>query len=70
MQPPVKWFVLDAEAMVDIDSSGAETLHQVLTSLANRCGGWVEQGAGLLPELVLHGYALYCKLQRACPPVS
>ena len=33
---PVKWFVLDAEAMVDIDSSGAETLHQVLTSLTDR----------------------------------
>ncbi len=33
---PVKWFVLDLEAMVDIDSSGAETLHQVLTSLTNR----------------------------------
>ena len=33
---PVKWFVLDAEAMVDIDSSGAETLHQVLTSLTHR----------------------------------
>jgi len=34
---PVKWFVLDAEAMVDIDTTGAETLHQVLTSLA-KCG--------------------------------
>ena len=33
---PVKWFVLDAEAMVDIDTTGAETLHQVLTSLAER----------------------------------
>jgi hypothetical protein len=28
----------------------------------------VEWGAGLLPESVLHGYALYCKLQRARPP--
>ncbi len=33
---PVKWFVLDAEAMVDIDTTGAETLHQVLTALAKR----------------------------------
>ena len=33
---PVKWFVLDAEAMVDIDTTGEETLHQVLTSLAKR----------------------------------
>jgi MFS superfamily sulfate permease-like transporter len=33
---PVKWFVLDAEAMVDIDTSGEEVLHQVLTWLAKR----------------------------------
>jgi high affinity sulfate transporter 1 len=33
---PVKWFVLDAEAINDIDTTGAEVLHQVLTSLANR----------------------------------
>jgi sulfate permease, SulP family len=33
---PLKWFVLDAEAMVDIDTTGEEVLHQVLTSLANR----------------------------------
>ena len=33
---PVNWFVLDAEAMVDIDTTGAEALHQVLTLLASR----------------------------------
>jgi len=33
---PLKWFVLDAEAMVDIDTTGEEVLHQVLTSLASR----------------------------------
>jgi len=33
---PIRWFVLDAEAMVDIDATGAEVLHQVLTLLANR----------------------------------
>jgi high affinity sulfate transporter 1 len=33
---PVKWFVLDAEAMVDIDTTGEQVLHQVLTGLANR----------------------------------
>jgi len=33
---PTKWFVLDAEAMVDIDTTGEETLQQVLTSLAKR----------------------------------
>jgi MFS superfamily sulfate permease-like transporter len=33
---PVKWFVLDAEAMVDIDTSGEEVLHQVLTWLAKQ----------------------------------
>jgi len=30
---PVKWFVLDAEAMVDIDITGEEVLHQVVTWL-------------------------------------
>jgi high affinity sulfate transporter 1 len=34
---PVKWFVLDAEAIVDIDTTGEQALHQVLTWLAN-CG--------------------------------
>jgi len=33
---PVKWFVLDSEAMVDIDITGEEVLHQVLTWLAKR----------------------------------
>jgi len=33
---PIKWFVLDAEAIVDIDTTGEESLHQVLTSLAKR----------------------------------
>jgi MFS superfamily sulfate permease-like transporter len=33
---PVRWFVLDAEAMVDIDTTGEQVLHQVLTWLANR----------------------------------
>ena len=33
---PVKWFVLDAEAMVDIDTTGEESLHHVLTSLGKR----------------------------------
>lgn len=33
---PVKWFVLDAEAMADIDTTGAETLAQSLTLLAGR----------------------------------
>jgi SulP family sulfate permease len=33
---PVKWFVLDVEAIVDVDTSGEEVLHQVLTGLANR----------------------------------
>jgi MFS superfamily sulfate permease-like transporter len=33
---PVKWFVLDAEAMVDIDTTGEEALHQVLAWLSKR----------------------------------
>jgi len=33
---PVKWFVLDAEAINDMDTTGEETLRQVLTWLAKR----------------------------------
>ena len=33
---PVTWLVLDVEAMIDIDTSGAEVLHQVLSGLAER----------------------------------
>ena len=33
---PVKWFVLDAEAMNDMDTTGAESMHQVLKLLAKR----------------------------------
>lgn len=33
---PVKWFVLDAQSMNDMDTTGAETLHQVLSWLAKR----------------------------------
>ncbi len=32
---PIKGFVLDAEAMSDVDTTGAEVLHQVLSLLAN-----------------------------------
>jgi MFS superfamily sulfate permease-like transporter len=31
---PVRWFVLDAEAMVDVDTTGAEVLRQAITMLA------------------------------------
>jgi high affinity sulfate transporter 1 len=33
---PVRWLVLDAEAMVDIDITGAETFQQVQTMLSDR----------------------------------
>jgi SulP family sulfate permease len=33
---PVRWFVLDAEAMVDVDTTGAEVLRQAITLLAGR----------------------------------
>jgi SulP family sulfate permease len=32
----VRWFVLDAEAMVDVDTTGAEVLRQAITLLAGR----------------------------------
>lgn len=33
---PVRWFVLDAEAMVDVDTTGAEVLRQAITMMAER----------------------------------
>jgi len=33
---PVRWFVLDAEAMVDVDTTGAGVLRQAITMLAER----------------------------------
>ncbi|MEJ2577363.1 MAG: SulP family inorganic anion transporter, partial [Gammaproteobacteria bacterium] len=33
---PVRWFVLDAEAMVDVDTTGAEVLRQAITLMADR----------------------------------
>jgi MFS superfamily sulfate permease-like transporter len=33
---PVRWFVLDAEAMVDVDTTGAGALRQAITLLAAR----------------------------------
>ncbi|MGB5303107.1 MAG: SulP family inorganic anion transporter, partial [Gemmatimonadota bacterium] len=33
---PVRWFVLDAEAMVDVDTTGAEVLRQAITMMADR----------------------------------
>ena len=33
---PVRWFVLDAEAMVDVDTTGAEVLRQAITLVADR----------------------------------
>jgi sulfate permease, SulP family len=33
---PVQWFVLDAEAIVDIDTTGEQALHQVVSRLAKR----------------------------------
>ncbi len=46
---PVKWLVLDVEAMVDIDTSGAEVLHQVLPGHRGHISvlpeGWFGSGA-------------------------
>jgi len=33
---PVDWFVLDAEAMVDIDTTGAQAMRQAITKLGDR----------------------------------
>jgi MFS superfamily sulfate permease-like transporter len=34
--PPVRWFVLDAEAIVDVDTTGAGVLRQAITMAAKR----------------------------------
>jgi len=46
---PIKAFVLDAEAMSDVDTTGAEVLHQVLTLLAK--GGVTFAMARANPQL-------------------
>jgi SulP family sulfate permease len=63
---PVRWFVLDAQAMVDVDTSGAQALRQVITMLAKRhvtfavsrgdlsFGYWLEQYG--LVELIDPGH--------------
>ena len=33
---PVRWLVLDAQAMVDVDTTGAGALRQAITMLADR----------------------------------
>jgi sulfate permease, SulP family len=33
---PIRWFVLDAEAMVDVDTTGAEVLRQAITMLKKK----------------------------------
>ena len=33
---PVRWFLLDAEAMVDVDTTGAQVLGQLITMLDGR----------------------------------
>ena len=33
---PVRWFVLDAQAMVDVDTTGAGVLRQAITLLKKR----------------------------------
>lgn len=55
---PIRWFVLDAEAMVDIDTTGAEVLHQVLTLLANRGVTFAVARANPLLQPLLQRYGL------------
>jgi MFS superfamily sulfate permease-like transporter len=35
-QPPLQWFVLDGEAITDIDVTGAEALEQIIDWLEER----------------------------------
>jgi SulP family sulfate permease len=55
---PLKAFVLDAEAMSDIDTTGAEVLHQVLSLLANRSVIFAVARANPQLEPLLRRYGL------------
>jgi MFS superfamily sulfate permease-like transporter len=55
---PVRAFVLDAEAVADIDSTGAEVLHQVVTLLADRGVTFAVARANLQLKPLLQRYRL------------
>jgi len=55
---PVKWFVLDASAVVDIDATGAEILRQVLATLAERKVTFAISRAHAPLQSVLKDYGL------------
>ena len=66
---PVKWFVLDAEAMVDIDTTGEQTLHQVLKWLAKRDVTFALSRANQTTTALLAQYHLLELIgkNRVCP---
>ncbi len=55
---PVKWFVLDAGAMVDIDTTGEQALHQVASRLARRGVTFAVSRAGKQTQSLLARYHL------------
>ena len=66
---PIRWFVLDAQAISDIDTTGAEVLHQVFTMLGQRdITIAVTRASPQIPTL-LQRYGLLEFIERA-PTVS
>jgi len=61
---PVKWFVLDAGAMRDMDTTGSEALRQVLTLLAEHDVTFAVSRASEPLESVLKDYGLLDEIGR------
>ncbi|MDG2618069.1 SulP family inorganic anion transporter [Thermoleptolyngbya sichuanensis XZ-Cy5] len=57
-EPPVQWFVLDAEAITDIDVTGAEALEQAIESLEHRRVAFVMTRVSQPVQQLLSTYGL------------
>ena len=63
--PPLKWFVLDAAAMGDIDYSGADTLRQVRSELDARGTRMVLCSVAPAVRTLLDAYGLIDQIRGA-----
>jgi high affinity sulfate transporter 1 len=62
---PARWFVLDAEAMVDVDTTGAEVLRQAITMLTERGVTFAVSRAGRSFRSWLERYHLMQLIDRS-----
>jgi SulP family sulfate permease len=61
---PVKWFVLDAQAIVDIDTTGAEALEHALALLEERNVTFVMSRANEAMPSLLERYGLMARMDK------